>query len=1226
MLEMKLISLLKNSKVRISLIILAVVVAIVSIISWPTSEADTQINVAFRADTMGISVGGKDIQIPEIGPGQSDQQTKAEKYNNVYCIDEGTSLSYAVYNKEINLYSEGESRNYFTNYNSMLWVVDNMYISTAGNAGASLEYLSNLLTSPDVEANVTSYGKITPDQIKALNKTVGNGSDIYGNAINRNLLEVVEQLVIWNYTDNANSTAEKYDNLVNGGFAGSGITNEDQNTCKYVYYALKYLANKNSSYTSNGSTSNVVSFDSSKAKIDSNSKKVGPYYLVANGVKYNVNGGVKSKISATVVDVSGNSKTISSDKITVSEDGGFYVDFSDVGSIAKSKISVEGIYSGSNTTASIIVNSANQNLLNIKKNVSTRNFEDEKEVVISGKYTINLVKTKSDGVTPIKENAAEFSISGTVAKDNEPTNNEGVLNIVTDKNIESASATDEYKIVENKAPKGYQKYNGTINLSVKFKTSGVNILIDQENTKLTADGTNGTAKISFGENNVINVYVPNEPDVEVHKGVKEVNNQDSGYDKDEPQEWVIQTKLPESIDRYKQFIVTDVIDERLVFSGLETVSATVVDGNALIVGTDYKTIYDEKSRTLKVSFIEDNFVGKNLKSGDIIEIRFNTKFALDENGNIIALNQSVPNTATLEYDNGSGEIKKVKTETPEVHTGGVGIYKFDDRNKNGKHDEGEPALEGAHFKIAKSIEDAKAQKFVKDSNGKELEAISNKDGVAVFEGLEFGEDALNQEKYKTGNDIFGNPVYAYNWEKVQTTYYIVETESPEGYSKIKNPIEAIIKKDNYNISDIGSLIQVGNISNVHDLALRKFITAVDDKEIKDRIPQVDLTDLISGKSTTATYTHTKEPVLVATSQIVTYTLRIYNEGPQDTYASIIKDNIPEGLEFVSYTAGDGSVNDTYKWKLIDSDGNEVSEPSKAKYAVTEYLGVDKAGKNLIKGFYPNEDKELDYRDVKIQFRVTEPNTSDRILINEAQISEERNSEGEVVKDRDSTPDVWNEGEDDQDIEKVRVLYFDLALRKWVTTVMITENGQTQVIETGHHAEDDPEQIVKVDLKKSKLNDVVVKYKYSIRVTNQGEIPGEALEVRDDIPNGLKFVAEDNPDWKVVDGKVVTDKLANTTLQPGESAEVEIVLTWINSENNMGTMVNVAEISKDHNKYGAKDIDSTPGNKVPGEDDIDDAPVMLSVKTGSETISYVTLTFAVLAIVGTGALLIKKYVK
>ena len=61
----------------------------------------------------------------------------------------------------------------------------------------------------------------------------------------------------------------------------------------------------------------------------------------------------------------------------------------------------------------------------------------------------------------------------------------------------------------------------------------------------------------------------------------------------------------------------------------------------------------------------------------------------------------------------------------------------------------------------------------------------------------------------------------------------------------------------------------------------------------------------------------------------------------------------------------------------------------------------------------------DYKDVKIAFRVTEPQTSDRILINKAQISKHNDEFGKEVKDRDSTPNKWNEGEDDQDIEKVR---------------------------------------------------------------------------------------------------------------------------------------------------------------------------------------------------------------
>ena len=271
-------------------------------------------------------------------------------------------------------------------------------------------------------------------------------------------------------------------------------------------------------------------------------------------------------------------------------------------------------------------------------------------------------------------------------------------------------------------------------------------------------------------------------------------------------------------------------------------------------------------------------------------------------------------------------------------------------------------------------------------------------------------------------------------------------------------------------------------------------------------------------------------------------------------------------------------------------------------------------------------EEPDYRDIKIAFKVTEPNTSDRILINKAQISDDSDENGNDIIDKDSTPDKWIDKEDDQDIEKVKVKYFDLALRKWVTQAIVIENGKQKVTNTGHKAEDDPEQVVKVEIAKSKINKVVVKFKYSIRITNEGEIAGYAKEISDYIPTGLKFVQADNPDWKEVDGKIVTDKLANTLLQPGESAEVEVLLTWINGANNMGLKVNVAEISKDYNESHTPDIDSTPNNKVDGEDDIDDAPVILATKTGDTMITqYILLTIGSLAIITAGVTFIKKYI-
>lgn len=96
------------------------------------------------------------------------------------------------------------------------------------------------------------------------------------------------------------------------------------------------------------------------------------------------------------------------------------------------------------------------------------------------------------------------------------------------------------------------------------------------------------------------------------------------------------------------------------------------------------------------------------------------------------------------------------------------------------------------------------------------------------------------------------------------------------------------------------------------------------------------------------------------------------------------------------------------------------------------------------------------------------------------------------------------------------------------------------------------------------------------------------------------------------------------LKPGEFADVEVLLTWENNQNNMGLKTNTAEISEDHNEYNVPDEDSTPDNKKPGEDDIDDAPVMLSVKTGQIRI-YFTLGFIVLITIAGGIVLIKKYV-
>ena len=413
-----------------------------------------------------------------------------------------------------------------------------------------------------------------------------------------------------------------------------------------------------------------------------------------------------------------------------------------------------------------------------------------------------------------------------------------------------------------------------------------------------------------------------------------------------------------------------------------------------------------------------------------------------------------------------------------------------------------------------------------------------------------------------------------------------------------------------------------------DLALRKFITGVNAEEITNRIPQVDTSKYGTigedGKEITSfEYNHTKEPVRVEHNDLVTYTIRVYNEGTKAGYAAEIKDDVPEGLIFLP----DNEVNKQYRWKMYDENGNETENAEEAVYIRTDYLSKENEqveGENLLQGYNPETMEGPDYKDVKVVFRVGMPNTSDRIIINKAEISKDTDEDGDDVTDIDSTPDEWNEGEDDQDIEKIYVKYFDLALRKWVSQVIVIEDGVEKVKDTGHYAEQDPEPVVKVDLNQKRIDNTIIKFKYQIRITNEGEIAGYATEISDYIPEGLEFNQADNPLWKEVDGKIVTDQLKDTLLQPGESATVEVILTWINDEENMGVMINTAEISEDYNESDTPDIDSTPNNKEEGEDDIDDAPVALTMVTGSAP-TYIAIGAGTLAIIAGGVFLIKRYI-
>lgn len=397
-----------------------------------------------------------------------------------------------------------------------------------------------------------------------------------------------------------------------------------------------------------------------------------------------------------------------------------------------------------------------------------------------------------------------------------------------------------------------------------------------------------------------------------------------------------------------------------------------------------------------------------------------------------------------------------------------------------------------------------------------------------------------------------------------------------------------------------------------DLALQKFISAVNENKVTDRVPVITIKD---GKVSYAK--PNTNPLKVVNGDEVTYTIRVYNEGQIDGYAAEIMDDIPTGLKFLP----DNSTNKEYGWKMYDKDGKETTDVNQAVQVKTTCLAKDGSKATLLKAF---DGSTLSYTDVLVVFQIDESkvdktvSTDKRTLKNTAEITKNTDEDGNDIPDTDSTPGNKNPNEDDIDNENVYVKYFDLALEKTLTKAVVSANGVTREIPADKE--------IKVEVQKKYLASTQILFYYTITVTNQGEIEGYASEVTDYIPDGLSFDGSLNPTWKQDAGRIIsTNDLAAKLLQPGESASVTVVLVWDRAENNVGKYINVAEITEDYNPYNSPDVDSTPDNLVPEEDDYDTAPVWVGIVTGiSGGRPYIILTSAVLMILATGIILIKKY--
>ena len=869
----------------------------------------------------------------------------------------------------------------------------------------------------------------------------------------------------------------------------------------------------------------------------------------------------------------------------------------------------------------------------------------------NSEYNLKLVKVEQ-GNTSKKLQGAQFKITSPLGTTTQTTNENGEINVgpidVT------ATGTDTITIEETKAPDGYEKViNSPITVQVTkvfqdntYKMSDAKITNSQNGASLQLSGNTITVTvenklipktseynfklIKVEEGNTSNKLQGAEFKITTPKGTETQTTDSNGEINIGPIEMteegidtitIEETKAPTGYEK----IITDPITVQVTktyedntysmsdaqITNPQTGASISLSGNTITVTVENKANdFDLALRKFITGKNDETITGRepqvdvtHLKDGtDTTAIYNHPKDTID-----MAIGDVVIYTIRV-YNEGSmdGYANEITDYLPEE-------LEFLPNNEINQEYEWQVSEDGRTVTtdyLSKEQETTPGGNLLKAFDGNTLDYKDVKIAVQIKDTATVGKKLTNLAEITIDKDSNGDDV-----DDRDSTPDNVDVPNDEDLPNYKDDESDQDYVPGQEDDDDFEKVRVVYF----DLALRKFITAVDDQEITNRIPQLSI-----GEDGNIHYDHTKDPVEVENGDIVTYTLRIFNEGLMDGYASLIKDDVPDGLQFLP----DNETNKEYRW-VVSEDGKTIT---------TDYLSKEQEkeeGANLIKAFNPElgiTDTNPDYRDIKIAFLVTEPNTSDRILVNTAEIADDRDKDNKPVEDIDSTPNNdndWNE-EDDLDKEFVKVKYFDLSLKKWVSKAIITnEDGSVTVQETGHTGDENPEPPAKVDLGRQDINKVTVKFEFQIKVTNEGEIAGYAKEVTDYIPEGLRFIQEDNPEWYPRDSlngqeRVGTRQLENTLLQPGESATVSIILTWINGQDNMGLKTNVAEISEDYNDSHTPDIDSTPDNDVPGEDDIDDAPVMLTVKLG-DTPVYIGLGFVIVAMLTSGVWAIKRFV-
>ncbi|PEU25948.1 adhesin [Bacillus wiedmannii] len=224
---------------------------------------------------------------------------------------------------------------------------------------------------------------------------------------------------------------------------------------------------------------------------------------------------------------------------------------------------------------------------------------------------------------------------------------------------------------------------------------------------------------------------------------------------DQPIQYQVGTHIPNDPPKYRSMVISDDLEDVL-----EVLEAKVYDQNGQDI-TSKGTLKIDKQKSEVTFTFGESF---DYKSYEDQVINLSIKAKIKANADLSSyVDKKIPNKAELHFDDKTLTSKEVTVTPPEApKEGTVSIHKIDAENPN-------KGLKGAEFEVRNSANEVVA-KLITDENG-----------FSVPQTLAPG------------------------------TYKIYETVAPEGYQKLKEPVEVTLQAGETKAIEIKNTLQKGQI-------------------------------------------------------------------------------------------------------------------------------------------------------------------------------------------------------------------------------------------------------------------------------------------------------------------------------------------------------------------------------------------------------------------------------